>query len=291
MVRRKIDRLYFALRDKRVFTTKELHEIAEREFGREFSSQHLYSVYLQPLQEEGLLKHPRRGLYVALDPGETSKPSPYLIASSLRDLYYLGYNTALELEGAAYSSLSVKFVVVRPNDKFEPFEFQGDEYRAVINRNLQQMTEQKDYENNPNGTPGPRILGVKTIQHEGQAIRVSNPARTFVDCIDRPDLAGGWEYCLKGLDRLKGVDPDEIQSLLRLYDNQTLLRKVGYVLEILAGEDGSPYYGDFTGEVLDELSGQVKDYKVYLDRDKDSQFIDRWNIYVPKNFEAQFEGI
>lgn len=289
MVRRKIDRLYFALQEKRVFTTEELREIAQDVLGRAYSTQHLNSVYLGPLEEEGLLRRPRRGLYVVRAPNESSKPNPYLIASKLRSLYYLGYNTALEVEGAAYSSLSTKFVVVRAEDKFEPFEFDGVGYRPVITKNLHEGTDQDGGGAVPDGPSKPRVPGVKTVRHAGQPVRVSTPARSFIDCVDRPELAGGWEYCLKSLDRLKGVEPEELRNLLLSYGNQALLRKVGYVLELLV--ESSPYYGDFGGDVLEILSRSVGDYKIYLDRTAESELQERWKLYVPVNFEDQLEGV
>lgn len=289
MVRRKIDRLYFALQEREVVTTDELHEVAEDLFGRKFSTQHLNSVYLKPLEEEGLLERPRRGLYVVKGQGERFQANPYLVASKVRDTYYLGYNTALEVHGAAHSDSASKYIVVQANDKFETFEYQDHRFQAIINRTLEPAAGRDLESDGPNGDTGQRILGLETVHHQGKPVRVSTPSRTFVDCVDRPTLSGGWEYCLKSLVRLRGVDPEEVHQVLDRYDNQTLLRKVGFLLELFSNR--SLYYGDVTVSDLEAIADEVKDYRVYLDKERKNVFRPRWNLYVPERFEDHLEGV
>ena len=49
----------------------------------------------------------------------------YTIASKVREEYYLGFHTALELHGCAYSWFNSVTVCLGPGAHFRSFEFQG----------------------------------------------------------------------------------------------------------------------------------------------------------------------
>jgi predicted transcriptional regulator of viral defense system len=220
----KLELLYQELLKKEVVRYKEIEDIASDIVEKQpVSFRYLYNEYINKLRRSGKLLHPQRGIYVVVPPTKINEksfqPDTYLIASKIQTPYYLGYHTALELHGCAYSTYNEAYVVVTPNKKFRGFEFKNIRYRPVFNSNSQ--------------------IGVKQINHKNQKIAVSTASRTFLDCIERPEYAGGWEECLKSLESLAGVKANELKQLLDNIGKDMLFRKTGLILDFF---NENPYY-------------------------------------------------
>jgi predicted transcriptional regulator of viral defense system len=269
----KLDRLSREIQRSGVVSRSEMQELGEDVLERRpLEYRYLYTEYLAKLIERGDIERVRRGLYVAT-PGPGSDGSPdiadrYTIASKVRKEYYLGFHTALELHGCAYSWFNSVTVCLGPGAHFRPFEFQGTVYRPAL-------------------TGQPR-LGTEVIDRNGHQVTVSNPARTFVDCLDRPHLAGGWEEVLKSLESLPGVRGDELVSILRVLDKRILFRKAGRVLELLGP---NMYYEGVLESVEDVLRGEVGGQPLYMDRRSPGPLNERWNVYDVPGLDRMLEGV
>ena len=74
-------------------------------------------------------------------------------------------------------------------------------------------------------------LGFQALSR-GPSVKVATLERTLIDCIDRPDLAGGISDLVDILERgKKRADIDRIIELLSGYSSKSLIKKVGFLLE------------------------------------------------------------
>lgn len=267
----KTEKLYLGLLPLRVVTSDEIIGVARRIVGLKDPS-YLYKRYVKRLVDEGKLRQIRRGLYAVLQPLEKPDkhvPDKFLVASKIRDGYYLGYHTALEFHGSAYSMYNEVYVCVRDEDRFDPFQYRGLRFRPVFVKDVD--------------------LGVVEKKYLGQRVRVSGKERTFLDSLDRVEYAGGWEECLKSLQSVKGLDFNKIQSTLNSYDNELLIRKTGLVLELL--RDNSVFYEHLSDGVLKNLHEKIGDRPRYLTRERPIVLNEKWRLYVPEKFEDNLKGV
>lgn len=266
----KTDALYAGMLKKRVLRFDEIVRLARDTLNHSYQGSYIYSKYISRLLKKGRLKRIRRGLYVALSPIE-DKPSvdKFLVASKIKTEYFLGYHTALEFHGRAYSTYNETYVCVKPESPFSPFEFGGLRFRPVFVEDLDSGIEEKIFKNS--------------------TIRVSGKERTFLDCLERVEYAGGWEEALKSLQNLGGLDFEKIESLTLKAENDMLLRRVGFVLELL--KENSIFYEHLPDEILDRLAARVSEQSRYLIRNTSGPLNRRWRLYIPENFEDKLRGI
>ena len=270
----KTERLYaFALR-KHVITSEELGEWAQEELGKDYK--YLYTKYITRLMAQGKLVRVTRGMYTARNLFPTSPydhpdapPNKYLVGSKLRERYFLGYHTAMELHGCAYSVFYETHVVTHDEDKFRTFIHGPESFRSVLSKDIE--TE---------------VVEVRVLD---QNVRVSSPSRTFVECIRRWDLCGGLEEVLKSLDSLEGVTPEGLEAAIGIYDYDILRRSVGFFLELMMAE--SPYYGHIPMEYIDSLRERVSDAPSYYIRGEPSVLDAKWNLFVPDYLDELMAGV
>ncbi|UCE36018.1 MAG: hypothetical protein JSW00_10690 [Thermoplasmata archaeon] len=260
---KKIDMVYAEIMKRQVVNTDDLDEIMFSVFGKPLQYKYFYNQYLSKLVKENKLVRIRRGLYHGIDIYSTrkSKPDKYLISAKLRKHYYLGYHTALELHGCAYSDFNRCYIVTTPNSKFEPFYYDNLNFQKVFTRDIESF--------------------IETIKYSGQSICVSNPSRTFVECINRPEFCGGWEEVLKSLDSLGNVKIHEVQKILKIYDKQILYRKCGYVLDIMI--KNSPYYKHIEKQKgLHPIGKSAPD--LFIKKNNRGKYIPKWKLFAPFDF-------
>jgi len=256
----------FIYRNK-VVTSEELSHYVREEFG--WSYQYLRRKYLSKMIMDGRVMRIRNGLYAARNPYETDEalPSKYLVGSKVRDDYYLGYHTALELLGAGHSVNNGCYIAISKGSYFRPFKLGPLHFQGVQTRDLQ--------------------TGSITLSMNFGDVKLSNPSRTFVEALHRPELAGGYEESIQSLEGLGGVELKDILKVLDLYDNGTLDRKVGFLLEQFS--NNSPYYSGFTENDLDAIEKRIGSGFLYIDRSLPSKLAKRWKLYVPQFLIDYFE--
>jgi predicted transcriptional regulator of viral defense system len=262
----KLETVYRELLPLKIVTFDEIVEKV-REITGSKKPRNIHQTYVKKLVEDGKLERIRRGLYAVLSPLDTTEkyvPDRFLIASKLRDRYYLGYHTALEFYGCAYSHFNEVYTAIEEKDRFDPFQYKNLRFRPVFVRDT--------------------FLGVEEKEYLGQKVRVSSRERTLIDCLDRVRYAGGWEEAFKSLQGLGGLDFETLVEILSWYDNDLLFRKVGFVLEIL--RDTSVFYEHLSDEILDRLHRKTGTGPRYLTREKPFIYNRRWQLYVPENLRG-----
>ena len=256
----------------RVVTFDDIVRFALETAGGSKSRRYVYRKYVKRLVEGEKLQPIRKGLYAVLNPFEKPdrrETEKLLIASKVRKDYYLGFHTALEYYGCAYSAFNEAYVCVRAKDRFDRFSCGRFAFEPVFVTDLQSHIVEKPY---------------------GQSfLRVSSKERTFVECVDRVQYAGGWEECIKSLAELGGIDFEELVGLTLARRKQVLVRKVGYFLELLRGR--SPFYEHVGRDLLEQLASRVKGSPQYLVREESGEISEKWRLYVPAGLEQKLRGI
>ena len=264
-----LEKTYSFFLKKKVVGKHELETFSNDLLNRDLN--YLYRNFIYKLIRQGKVTRIRRGLYCANDiyRDKMELHNKHLIGSKIRNDYYLGYHTALEVLGCAQSIHNRCYISVGREHRFDRFSFENITYQAVV---------------------------VKDVRHEvivriadDHPVDVSSPSRTFVECIHRPDLCIGYEEVYKSLESLGGVDIDRIISVLELYENDLHVRSVGFFLEYLS--ERSPYYSHIEEKDLRKIRERIGKSRKYLIRGQRGDYDARWRLYIPEGFKELLPGV
>ena len=162
----------------------------------------------------GNIKRIARGLYASVpkhaDPA-TWWVDRFLLASRLRPEAVIGYHSALELHGFAYTA-EFDVQAIAPG---EPGLFKTADFTCRFVRLATPL--------------GPE--SVTTVDRLGQTVPVTTLERTVADLFDRPDLAGGAEELVNSLDLIGRLDADRLAGHLAAQGNATAAGAAGWWLE------------------------------------------------------------
>jgi len=269
---KKTEALYNALLPMKIASFDDIVQKASSIIEGSANRKYIYRKYVKRLIETGKLQTIRKGLYTVLSPLETPEkyePDKLLIASKIRKEYYLGFHTALEYYGCAYSAFNEAYICVQAADRFDPFHYKRFTFKPVFVKDIASQIVEKPYRRS--------------------ILKVSGKERTFIECVDRVQYAGGWEECIKSLEGLSGIDIEKLVSLTLNQKRKGLPRRIGYVLELLRNR--SPFYERADDNTLDKMKTTIMGPPLYLIRGKKSRLNKRWNLYIPEDFEEKLRGI
>jgi len=257
-------------------TLNEVHQFASERLQIK-DKKYLYSAYLYSLLKQGHIVRQRRGLYSIVDIEQPNiPPDPYMLASKLRQNYYLGYGSALDLLGAASALFTRIIVAVGKGDGFSPFEFPEENPRYSIH-----ATETSDLKN-----------GLRRVPYHGEDLIISSAARTFIDTVNQPQLAGGWEEVIRSLDLLVSDfrldDLNELALLLEVFGRKSLAARVGFLLEMFITVESLHLSLDSIKRTRKWVTSSSPTY--FFSRSMYEEVIrnKRWNIYVPVDFMDRY---
>jgi predicted transcriptional regulator of viral defense system len=195
----RLDKQIFSIEDaKKVIkdnTKKVVHSLAEKK-------------WVLPL---------KRGLYVIvpLDIGVKGADvyivHNFIIAGNLINPYYIGYWSALNYHGLSDQIPDTTFVAsTKPK---MPLEILGSKYFFVkIGRN--------------------KLFGLSEIEIEGKKVKISDPEKTIVDCLDHPEHAGGIDEVARSIYfSHEELDFKKIGGYAERMGNVTILKRLGYILD------------------------------------------------------------
>ncbi|MBX9721004.1 MAG: hypothetical protein K2X81_06405, partial [Candidatus Obscuribacterales bacterium] len=120
-------------------------------------------------------------------------------------------------------------------------------------------------------------LGFQSL-NRGPSVKVATLERTLIDCIDRPDLAGGVSDLVEILERSKKrADIEKVIDLLSSYSSKSLIKKVGFLLE----QFDYPLTETQT-EMLLKLSSGVKTYlfSMRIPGTSKARYSKKWRLIV-----------
>jgi predicted transcriptional regulator of viral defense system len=265
-----INELVEQVSTKHVIATSELVAQVTEILGSEQENGYVYKKFIYPLLKKKYLTRIRRNLYHVTPPGyRDSIVDRFTVASQIKQSYYIGFHAALEFYGVAYSYRNRVHVGVKPRNRFDEFSYQNTTYVPFLTNDVE--------------------TGVLHQSHRGNDVRVCSKERLFIECVKYPDHVGGWEEVLKSLQGLGGIDFDTLLDYLFLAENQSLLRRVGLVLEMLKGE--SLYYKHLEDSTVEEIRKRVEGNERYLEKGKIGALNKKWKLYISDDFEQYLRGV
>jgi len=75
-----------------------------------------------------------------------------------------------------------------------------------------------------------RFFGGRTAQIGGSPVQVTDPEKTFIDCLDRPDLSGGVAEVARAL-REEEIDWKRLTEYLRRFRSGAVVKRLGFLVE------------------------------------------------------------
>ena len=269
---KKTEILYNALLPLKVVTFNDIVQEAAKITDESTSRKYIYDKYVNWLIKKGRLVAIRKGIFLVVFPTEQDEKyelDKLLIASKIRKEYYLGFHTALEYYGSAYSVFNEAYVCTKPRHRFNSFSYRHFTFKHVAVKDVSSQVFEKPYGRN--------------------FLKVSSKERTFIECVDRPQYVGGWEECIKSLENLSGIDAEQLISLTLKQKGKSLPSRVGYMLELL--KNSSPFYEHITDSMLNKIEAKTRDPPQYLVSGQKSTLNRRWNLCIPEDFEEKLRGI
>ena len=254
-----------------VFTVEQLdHFLAEKGSGKPNTRKALLTYY----RKQGRIVPVRRGLYAVVPFGSSPDSCPvdlYLVAAKMTGDAVLGYHTALEFHGKAYSVYNrLHYLSAR---RSLPVVFRNYEFiRVTVPQPLL--------------VKGKEMFGVLRQKRSGSELRVTGLERTLVDVLDRPDLTGSWEEIWRSLESVEFFDIEQVIEYVLLLENSTTAAKVGFFLE-QHRED--LMLDDVHLNPLQRLRPR---HPHYLKRGKrrGGRWVKKWNLMVPDEILNQSWG-
>jgi predicted transcriptional regulator of viral defense system len=197
-----------ARKDKKIFSIEDAKRVIERDTTKIMSSL-IRKKWVLPL---------KRGLYaiVPLDVGVKGADSfilhNFVIASHIVEPYYIGYWSALNHYG--FSEQIPRTTFIATTKPKMPMEILNASYYFV-------RIEKK------------KFFGFTEIEVEGERVNISSPEKTIADCLDHPEHAGGIEEIARAIYFSKEeVDMKKIYSFAKKMGNLTILKRLGYILDV-----------------------------------------------------------
>jgi predicted transcriptional regulator of viral defense system len=187
----------------------------------------------------------KRGVYAIAPAGEWAEPETTInwyaaAANAVRgEAYYLGYYTAMELHQMTQHPVRTVFVAVTTHHRMLRFGPARIRFVKLIPE---------------------KIFGEENRRIEGHVVKVAGLERTFLDCVDRPELCGGLEEVFRGFTRRHAdLNPDLLMRFVYRLNQPVLTKRIGFLLE--AAGYGNP-------ETLWELERAAGKLKRYTPLDK-----------------------
>lgn len=220
---------------------------------------------LSDMTKRGLLMRLKEGVYNIIPyeaNAETFMPDWHLIAEHLVNdaKHYIGYYSALQIHNLiTQPSLKEQIVVskqIRPSEisiKNVPFQF--------------------IYHNEKH------FFGAKKMWIDSfNKVLCSDLEKTFIDCLFKPDYAGGIVEVAKAIYTSKGkIKYETLLDYIKKFDSQAVIKRLGFLLETL----------DIKNNIIDKLQKLKTASYVVLDTElpKTGKRISRWSIQ--QNLETE----
>lgn len=220
---------------------------------------------LSDMTKRGLLMRLKDGVYYIIPYEQNAKsfmPDWHLIAAYLvKDAkHYIGYYSALQIHNLiTQPSLKEQIVVskqIRPSEiniKDVPFQF--------------------IYHNEKH------FFGAKKVWIDDfNKVLCSDLEKTFIDCLFKPDYAGGITEVAKAIFISKDkINYDRLLEYTKKFSSQAVIKRLGFLLETL----------EINNSIIDELQKLKTNSYIVVDTElpKTGKLISRWSIQ--QNLETE----
>ena len=228
--------------------------VTGKEMFRDVGNRKTVSSLLYKYSRRNSIVRIRRNVYLPTNPVDGFvDENKYEIGCNSVPGSYLSYHSAMEFYGLQNQVWNR--IYLSSAKRFRPFEFEFVEYMYAPDRHRKGI--------------------VRPAEHV--SVRVTDMERTILDCIDRPDLAGGLEELVYNLELIGTVDEDRLLRYLPLYGKSVIYQKTGFILSLFKERMGLG--GEFFQTCGEKTGRSVR----YLTDKRESRiYIPRWRLYVPQ---------
>jgi predicted transcriptional regulator of viral defense system len=172
---------------------------------------------IRNLVRKGWLTRLVGGRYLFLPPERGAENigenNPLAIASAVLDESYVGWWSAASYHGFTTQKPATVFVAVRR--QLAPRTIEGTEIKFVTVETR-------------------KFFGFNSYNVYGRSTRISDPEKTLVDCIDRPDLAGGPTELTRIVHAaMAEVDQEKLVVAAMKMNSKSLLQRLGFLSDLV----------------------------------------------------------
>ena len=228
-------------------------------------SENAISIQLARMTYDGLLMHICKGTYYMIpyeQDSETFMPDWHLLAEPLvGGEHYIGYYSALQIHQLiTQPSLNEQIVI---NKRIKPSEkaIKGVKFQFIYH--------------NPKHFFGYK----KTWIDSFNKVLCSDLEKTIIDCLYKPDYAGGIVEVAKAICMSKDkIKYEQLLNYAVKFDSQAVVKRLGYLLELLS----------IPTSIIDELQKLRSNSIIVLDTElpKQGKILSRWNIQQNVDIET-----
>ncbi len=123
-----------------------------------------------------------------------------------------------------------------------------------------------------------KFFGHQLYDVYGRSVAISTPAKTLVDCLDRPELAGGpAELARIAYIALGKIKPQDLLAAARAMQSKALLQRLGFLSDLV----GRPLPDDVRQALRDAVPKTYRSHFGRADRrEGDIGYVAAWGLYV-----------
>jgi predicted transcriptional regulator of viral defense system len=139
--------------------------------------------------------------------------NPLAVAAAVVDESYVGWWSAASFHGFTTQKPATVFVAV--HKQMAPRTIEGAEIRFV-------------------SVEARKFFGFNTYNVYGRSTRISDPEKTLVDCIDRPELAGGPSELARIVHAaMAEIDQEKLMAAALQMKSKALLQRLGFLSDLV----------------------------------------------------------
>jgi predicted transcriptional regulator of viral defense system len=251
-------KLYFTMEgeDERVICVSEAAELLN------ISADHA-RVLLSNMVRKGAFERIKPGLYARVPAHIVSDKGFYtedsiIIASHVAKPYYIAYHSALNLHGIAEQFGYVVYVASTKQKKTIKY---------------------RDFSIKPVTLTKNKFFGFEKIDYAGKAVKVSDLEKTIIDCMDKIKYCGIEELVKAIQEGASKIDWNKFLQYLDKMNEQILVHKAGYLLDMLSGHD------KIQENLIKELKSRLSRNIYYMEQGVSGEYSKKWRIIVRKGLE------
>ena len=172
-------------------------------------------VLLSRMETEGLVERIEKGKYLIIPLGARKGEytvNEYIIGSQLIQPAVIAYWSALNYHGFTEQIPGTVFIQTTSRKKQQNPEIFGIKYRIVR-------------------VVSKKLFGVENAWIGDVAVKITDPEKTVVDCLDKPQYCGGIAEAAKALN--KDLDPDKLKRYAADIGNSAVIKRLGYLCDKL----------------------------------------------------------
>lgn len=197
------------LSKKKAFTIEDAEQLG-------YTNKSVLKVILSRLEKKGWIERIEKGKYIVIPLGaEKGKYTlhEFILGSYLVDPCIISYWSALNYYGFTEQIPLTVFIQTTSRKKHQEVTIFGVLYKII------RVKEEK-------------IFGIEKAWFEDTQINLTNREKTIIDCLDKPQHAGGIIEVAKAL-RTEEYDKNILAKYVKRIHNSGVIRRLGYICDFL----------------------------------------------------------